>query len=169
MRYLSLALLFPLGLQHSAFTLRMEARLDHSHHIKRPVPRGELLELLSKALLYTEVEKHWKGDSLAANCKASFSLLEHHVCSLDAEEPSESINGQLGTLNVTGDSVSKRKSATPFSEDGRVEKRSRKEAEEKESGLAIDGPFYFLQQAFVTRTFLHSFTQDDLEGGEIAF
>lgn len=128
------------GLQHSAFTLRMETRLDHSHHIKKPVPRGELVELLSKALFYSEVEAHWRSDSLATNCKASFSLLEHHVCSVDAEEPSEPtrINGQLGSLNVAGDSVNKRKSATPFSADGRVEKRARKETEEKESAMSID-------------------------------
>lgn len=148
----------------------MEARLDHSHHIKKPVPRGELVELLSKALFYSEVEAHWRSDSLATNCKASFSLLEHHVCSVDAEEPSEStrINGQLGSLNVAGDSVNKRKSATPFSADGRVEKRARKETEEKESAMSIDSAFFVSRQALVTRTLLHSFTQDDPEGGEVA-
>lgn len=51
--------------------------------MSRHIPRGELLDLLSKALLYIEVEAHWRGDSMTANCKSGFSLLEPHVCSTD--------------------------------------------------------------------------------------
>jgi transducin (beta)-like 1 len=43
--------------------------------------------LLSKALLYLEVESHWRADGLTNNCKTGISLLEPHICSL--AEPSE--------------------------------------------------------------------------------
>lgn len=47
-----------------------------------------------------EVESHWKGNELMTSCKTGFSLLEHHVCSLDdpnvkstiAEEPTGTID-----------------------------------------------------------------------------
>ncbi|KAI6161433.1 WD40 repeat-like protein [Pisolithus thermaeus] len=118
------------GFQHSAFTLRMEGRLDDSHHIKKHIPRGELVELLSKALLYSEVEAHWKEDGLANHCKNRFSLLEHHVCSFDSDEqshPSAQPNGGSSSLAMVGDTKHKRKSVTPSSEDGHVEKRARRE------------------------------------------
>jgi len=117
----------------------MEGRLDQSPHIKKHIPRGELIELLSKALLYTEVESHWKGDELATNCSAPFSLLDPHACSLqpvsstrDAREPSGA--------KVNGDTASKRKASTP-SEDTRAEKRARKEQDEKDAQMNVDGVF----------------------------
>jgi transducin (beta)-like 1 len=75
------------GFNHSAFALRNEGRLQNSPYFQKHIPRGELIDLLSKALLYLEVESHWRTDALATNCKAGFSLLEPHTCSL--EEPSE--------------------------------------------------------------------------------
>lgn len=51
--------------------------------MSKHIPRGELVDLLSKALLYLEVEAHWRGDSMTANCKSGFSLLEQHVCSTE--------------------------------------------------------------------------------------
>ncbi|KAF9245902.1 WD40 repeat-like protein [Melanogaster broomeanus] len=123
------------GFQHSAFSLRMEGRLDHSHHIKKHIPRGELVELLSKALLYTEVEAHWKGDSLAKNCKSGFSLLERHACAIDPN--SASLSGESNMLKVTGETGVKRKSSTPSTEDGRAEKRARKEAANNDTAVYI--------------------------------
>ncbi|KAH0838128.1 WD40 repeat-like protein [Lanmaoa asiatica] len=131
------------GFQHSAFSLRMEGRLDHSHHIKKHIPRGELVERLSKALLYAEVEAHWKGDSFAKNCKSSFSLLERHVCSIDPnattllapQQPGESSSAMLA-----GETGIKRKSITPSTEDGRAEKRARREAEDNHAATTVDGP-----------------------------
>ncbi|KAH7923908.1 WD40 repeat-like protein [Leucogyrophana mollusca] len=134
------------GFQHSAFSLRMEGRLDHSHHLKKHIPRGELVELLSKALLYKEVEAHWKGDSLANNCKTSFSLLEPHVCSLDpvASTPMAAPTTTPATvghsLRVNGDVGTKRKSNTPSTEDGRAEKRPRKDQEEDVSRITPPPP-----------------------------
>jgi transducin (beta)-like 1 len=90
-----------LGFNHSAFTLRNEGRLRSSPYFSKHIPRGELIELLTKSLLYMEVESHWKGDELLTNCKTSFSLLEHHVCSL--EEPqakSTTAEEPTGTMNV---------------------------------------------------------------------
>ncbi|KAI6136431.1 WD40 repeat-like protein [Pisolithus sp. B1] len=130
------------GFQHAAFTLRMEGRLDNSHHIKKHIPRGELVELLSKALLYSEVEAHWKEDGLANHCKNRFSLLEHHVCSFDSDEqshPSAQPNGGSSSLAMVGDTKHKRKSVTPSSEDGHVEKRARREDDDSESAMAVDG------------------------------
>lgn len=75
------------GFNHSAFALRNEGRLQNSPYFQKHIPRGELIDLLSKALLYLEVESHWRTDSLTTNCKAGFSLLDPHICSLD--DPSE--------------------------------------------------------------------------------
>ena len=47
------------------------------------IPRGELVDLLSKALLYIEVETHWSEGSLTLNCRAPFSLLDKHACDID--------------------------------------------------------------------------------------
>ena len=71
------------GFGHSAFAIRNEGRLQNSPLMSKHIPRGELVDLLSKALLYIEVESHWRGDSMTANCKSGFSLLEPHVCSTD--------------------------------------------------------------------------------------
>ncbi|KAF5368495.1 hypothetical protein D9758_002147 [Tetrapyrgos nigripes] len=75
------------GFEHSAFALAKEAHLERSPCFSKHVPRGELVELLSKSLLYTEVEYHFQGGELAANCKTGFSLLETHVCSTTPPEP----------------------------------------------------------------------------------
>ncbi|KAL1951410.1 hypothetical protein VTO73DRAFT_559 [Trametes versicolor] len=69
------------GFQHSAFVLRAESHIEHSQHFRKHVPRGELIELLSKALLFSEVEAHWRGDSMKLSCQNPFSILERHVCS----------------------------------------------------------------------------------------
>ncbi|KAJ7664938.1 WD40 repeat-like protein [Mycena rosella] len=69
--------------KHTAFSLCMEGRLENSPNFSKHIPRGELVDLLSKALLYREVESHWKADHLASNCKAGFSLLDPHICSLE--------------------------------------------------------------------------------------
>lgn len=61
-----------------------ESALQNSPWFCKHIPRGELIELLSKALLYIEVESHWRGNELMTGCKNKFSLLEHHVCSSDA-------------------------------------------------------------------------------------
>ncbi|KAH9944279.1 WD40 repeat-like protein [Epithele typhae] len=75
------------GFHHSAFVLRAEGRLEHSQHYRKNIPRGELVELLSKALLFSEVEAHWRGDNMTLNCTNQFKLLEPHVCSYDPNFP----------------------------------------------------------------------------------
>ena len=69
------------GFQHSSYALRTECRLDLSPHAKTPIGRGELVDLLSKSLLYKEVEAHWKLDANATKCTSPFSLLVPHTCS----------------------------------------------------------------------------------------
>jgi transducin (beta)-like 1 len=88
-----------IGFNHSAFALRNEARLQHSAYFSKHIPRGELIELLTKALLYIEVESHWRGDELATNCKNGFSLLDPHACSI--EEPQLKPNASDLVMNVT--------------------------------------------------------------------
>lgn len=124
------------GFQHSAFAVRMEGRLDQSPHIKKHIPRGELVELLSKALLYSEVEAHWKGDELSTKCSSPFSLLDTHACSL---QPLSSTNDvrEPSAAKVNGDAAGKRKATTP-SEDARAEKRARKEQDEKDAQMNVD-------------------------------
>ena len=69
-----------LGLSHTAFCLRTESKLDESPCFSTHIQRGELIELLSKALLYIEVEHHWKRTPETRSCKNTFRLLERHVC-----------------------------------------------------------------------------------------
>lgn len=120
----------------------MEGRLDHSNLIKKHIPRGELVERLSRALLYAEVEAHWKADSFAKNCKSSFSLLERHVCSTDPDTTTLLAPQQPGESNVAmlaAETGIKRKSISPSTEDGRAEKRARKEVEDNHAVMAVDG------------------------------
>ncbi|KAJ2934295.1 hypothetical protein H1R20_g2775, partial [Candolleomyces eurysporus] len=72
------------GLKHSAFTILNEGRIQNSPYLARHIPRGELIDLLGKALLYLEVESHWRPDAVTNNCKSGFSLLEPHVCSSES-------------------------------------------------------------------------------------
>ncbi|CCL98106.1 uncharacterized protein FIBRA_00100 [Fibroporia radiculosa] len=132
------------GFQHSAFVLRAEGRLEHSSHFGKHVPRGELVELLSKALLYSEVEAHWKGSVMTANCKSAFSLLEQHICSPDPSLPATSTYDQSQQMspmseigqqtsshphaNGVADSSIKRKASTPITDETLVEKRPRTSA-----------------------------------------
>ncbi|THV01436.1 WD40 repeat-like protein [Dendrothele bispora CBS 962.96] len=136
------------GFEHSAFALAKEAHLERSPCFSKHVPRGELVELLSKSLLYTEVEYHFQGGELAANCKTGFSLLETHVCSLTPPEPQTFIAPVVRpntssimldtTLPIRSNGVpdvhsSKRKAEAPLAEP--QEKRSRREAEMQLSNL----------------------------------
>lgn len=99
-------LTFALGFNHSAFALRNEARLQNSPLSQKHIPRGELVELLSKALLYLEVEAHWRNDSLTTNCKNGFSLIDQHVCSLDdTQERASSVQDNNMDIGDT-DSIS---------------------------------------------------------------
>jgi transducin (beta)-like 1 len=120
----------------------MEGHLERSPHLSKHIPRGELIELLSKSLLYLEVESHWKGDALTSNCKSGFSLLDPHVCSL---EPPKKLT-QLPATPVIPISVAeprtngiitepngKRKSS-PVIIEGPTEKRAKRDQED----MAID-------------------------------
>lgn len=127
--------LFYSGFYHSAFSLRGEGRLEQSPNFQKIIPRGELVELLSKAQLYREVEAHWTGDSLITNCKTRFSLLETHVCSHDGKPttsntvPPPLIEKDLRTIPMHMgllDPSVKRKAGTPV-DDTRSEKKARKD------------------------------------------
>ncbi|KAJ3489592.1 hypothetical protein NLI96_g2007 [Meripilus lineatus] len=129
------------GFHHSAFVLRAEGRLEHSQNAKKRIPRGELVELLSKALLYSEVEAHWKGNAMTTNCTGSFSLLDPHVCSLDPSLPATTtfnppppsfIPGPVAALQTNGSSE-KRKASTPAMDDLPKGKRARTEDMDVES------------------------------------
>ncbi|KAF9531829.1 WD40-repeat-containing domain protein [Crepidotus variabilis] len=100
------------GFNHSAFALRSEGRLQSSPYFSKHIRRGELIELLTKSLLYLEVESHWRGDELSTNCRSSFSLLEEHVCS--TEEPTsipkpvdELTSRRINAVNGTSSSVAR--------------------------------------------------------------
>lgn len=85
--FVAAPLILDLGFQHSAFVLRAESHIEHSQHFRKHVPRGELIELLSKALLFSEVEAHWRGDSMKLSCQNPFSIMERHVCSEPPRNP----------------------------------------------------------------------------------
>lgn len=137
------------GFQHSAFVLRAEGRLEHSPNYGKHIPRGELVELLSKALLYTEVEAHWKGNVMTANCKSGFTLLERHVCAPDPtlpatitydqppplseamlpsgppQQPAPALEPPTNGTNGMTDVNVKRKASTPVADEAPAEKRPR--------------------------------------------
>jgi transducin (beta)-like 1 len=105
--------------------------------LEKHIPRGELIELLIKALLYTEVEAHWRGNNdMTGNCTTGFSLLETHVCSLNPSiKPTVKLSAnptpvsimatsQAASASEPSDSVQKRKASTPIAE-GHSEKRQK--------------------------------------------
>jgi transducin (beta)-like 1 len=122
------------GFQHAAFTLRSEAQLELSPYFKQHIPRGELVELLSKALLFTEAEKHWKGNFA---CKSGFSLLTPHVCNAelpksitkrtDPPVAAQQRPEQPPPNGILDDAIAKRKATPPPSSETRAEKRARTE------------------------------------------
>ncbi len=121
------------GFQHSAFVLRAEGRLEHSPNARKPIPRGQLVELLSKALLYTEVESHWKGNAMTTNCKGTFSLIDEHVCTIDPSLPATTtfnpppqppLPEPTPVLQTNG-TTEMRKASTPASEVAPKGKRAR--------------------------------------------
>ena len=112
----------------------MEGKLDQTPHFNKHIPRGELVELLSKALLYVEVEAHWKADAMTTNCKTGFSLLETHVCSFDPKAKSSVQRsvavGAGSNQQINGDPGNKRKADEPTKEDTPVEKRAKRNADD---------------------------------------
>lgn len=75
--------LIPLtGFTHSAFSLRQESHIGQSPLFKTQIPRGELVDLLTKALRYIEVETHAHDLDLAQGCTGRLTLMRPHVCSL---------------------------------------------------------------------------------------
>ncbi|KAG6873839.1 hypothetical protein C0995_010451 [Termitomyces sp. Mi166 len=132
------------GFTHSAFAIKMEGQLDRSPYASKHIQRGELIELLSKSLLYIEVESHWKNDALANSCKSSFSLLEPHVCSaseLAIKQPSQVTSAPETSEDMTlkstkpngsmTDGASKRKeSPTSAHAEGPAEKRAKRDPDD---------------------------------------
>jgi transducin (beta)-like 1 len=106
--------------------------------LEKHIPRGELIELLIKALLYTEVEAHWRGNNdMTGNCTTGFSLLETHVCSLNPSiKPTVKLSAnptpvpiiagpQPASASEPSDSTQKRKASTPVAEEEHSEKRQK--------------------------------------------
>lgn len=115
------------GMQHTAFSLLKEGQLENKvarHHI----PRGELVELLGKALLYLEVEAHFKGDEAATTCKTGFSLLQRHICSPNPPAPQNDSSVILMQTN----GISGKRQPDPSSS-GRDTKRVRLDQEPEHS------------------------------------
>lgn len=93
------------------------------------------MELLSKALLYSEVEAHWRGDAMTKNCTGTFSLLERHVCTLDPTLPETVTFEQVlppvveteppPQTNGSTEVGIKRKASTPAADETPTEKRAR--------------------------------------------
>lgn len=66
-KYMTLTLLHETrqtGFEHSAWALRGEAHLDNSPNTHIPIPRGEIVMLFRKALLYMEAERAFKVSDL---------------------------------------------------------------------------------------------------------
>lgn len=139
------------GFTHSAFAVKIEGQLDRSPYASKHIQRGELIELLSKSLLYIEVESHWKNDALASTCKSGFSLLEPHVCSssepaskqplqvISAPETSGDVPSRFTRPNGSmADAASKRKESPTFAyAEGPAEKRAKRDPDE----MDLDTPY----------------------------
>lgn len=105
--------------------------------MSKHVARGELVYLLSKALLYSEVEAHWRGNAMTSNCTALFSLLDKHTCTLDPNlQPTVTMNppipaniplGNPSSVSTSNGSLDKRKSSQLDVEEGVRTKRARTE------------------------------------------
>ncbi|KAJ6516812.1 WD40 repeat-like protein [Mycena vitilis] len=144
------AFLVDSGFKHAAFSLANEARLENSPSFSKHLPRGELVKLLSNSLLYREIESHWKEDPLTINCKAGFSLLEPHVCSLEPppDSPvtwpmghSQRPLGQSNRINCVADG--KRKATSPLGgADVPAEKRARREPDDMDTDSGYGEPEY---------------------------
>jgi transducin (beta)-like 1 len=134
-----------IGFKHTAFSLCKEGRLENSPSFAKHIPRGALVDLLSKSLLYGEVESHWKADHLALNCKAEFSLLEPHVCSLEPPKPksiplpptyTQRPLGQSNRINGTTDG--KRKASPLSGGEGPAEKRPRRDPDDMDECMQCE-------------------------------
>ena len=92
---------------------------------------------MSKALLYSEAEAHWKGNAMTNNCKAPFTILDRHVCALDpAIPPTVTFQAPVVEIPVpaTNGTSEKRKAITPPPvESVPKEKRARTEEMEVDS------------------------------------
>ncbi|KAF8665417.1 hypothetical protein AX16_000436 [Volvariella volvacea WC 439] len=136
------------GFNHSAFSICHEGQLERSPHFSKHIPRGELIELLSKALLYVEVESHWRGDDVVTECKSGFSLLERHVCSPDAPNtmpppaPTSILEGGLvgapRGINMTIPEAGAKRKTSPVMTDGPVEKRSKRDQDDMDIDTGFD-------------------------------
>ncbi|KAF8628214.1 hypothetical protein AX15_004002 [Amanita polypyramis BW_CC] len=138
------AFLIDSGFTHSAFTLRAEAQLDRSPLFHKHIIRGQLVELLCKALLYLEVEHHWKNNQVTLNCTADFSLLESHQCSLEATAKIMSLPqfpaapdlpAYQNSISAVSETPSKRK-GSPMAVDEPAEKRAKCDSED----IQVDSP-----------------------------
>ena len=134
----------------------MEGHLERSPNLSKHIPRGELVELLSKSLLYLEVESHWKGDDLTSNCKSSFSLLEPHVCSLEPPKklvqlpaaPHIPINVPEPKINGTIIEPNGKRKSSPVAIEGPTEKRTKRNQEDMDvdnsSECMVSTPYIIL-------------------------
>ncbi|KAG8900616.1 hypothetical protein FRB99_005947 [Tulasnella sp. 403] len=128
------------GFTHTSYALRHEARLDASPNLNVRMPRGELIKLLNKALLYSEAEAHFRrrqdANHPSTECTAPFSILKTHVCSGGSQSlpsPPEIVRRRQELFppprpgSPSFNNTEKRK-ASPKA-DSRAEKRARTEEE----------------------------------------
>ncbi|KAH7334520.1 WD40-repeat-containing domain protein [Rhizoctonia solani] len=120
------------GFQHTAFCLRQEARLDVSPNAKVHIPRGGLIRLLQKALLYIEVETHWSQDAKINPCSSPFSLLSNHICSSMPTSPGGTPQGQRN-----GAKSDKRRTSPKSANRQKRARLENQEGKEKESTPAL--------------------------------
>lgn len=69
------------GFAHTAYALRHEGQLDLSPNLNVRIPRGELIRLLNKALLYSEAEAHYRRvRSLPFSWRSPSNEVLHSTC-----------------------------------------------------------------------------------------
>lgn len=70
------------NLAHTAYSLFNEANLDQSlTQYKYDVKAGQLISLIEKALIFSQVESHITMNDYE-ECKEGFYLLKPHVCKI---------------------------------------------------------------------------------------
>ncbi len=83
--HFGIALTYPSGFSHSAFTFSSESLLNKANLHTADVAPGALISFLQKGLLYLEVETHIE-DGAENRCDRPFNILSKHVCAKQKEK-----------------------------------------------------------------------------------
>ncbi|KAF8313844.1 WD40 repeat-like protein [Clavulina sp. PMI_390] len=130
------------GFDHAAYVLQSQAHLDRSPHRNISLPRGELVSLLKKAVIFRDVEEMLKNKTKGkdeSSAAGSGSLLARYHTDGNPPLPPPDEPARMLDFTAAGQTSSSAVSQpTPMAtdaagEDGRPKKRSRSDEEENQT------------------------------------